>query len=177
VERSAHGLHNTAAIVDPRGALLASYRKIHVFGYGSRETELIAAGDEPVVVDTDLGRLGLCLCYDLRFPELFRALVDRDAELFVIPAAWPAARLAHWQTLLRARAIESLAYVVACNGAGAANGTQLAGHSAVVDPWGELAAEAGEEPTTLRATVNPGTAASARAEFPALADRRLEVAR
>jgi predicted amidohydrolase len=177
VERSPHGLHNTAAILDPSGTLLGSYRKIHVFGYGSREAELIEGGDEPLVVDTELGRLGLALCYDLRFPELFRALLDRDAELFVIPAAWPAARLSHWQTLLRARAIESLAYVVACNGAGTPDGTLLAGNSAIVDPWGDLVAAAGAGETTLRGAIEVGTVTSARAEFPALGDRRLEVTR
>jgi predicted amidohydrolase len=181
VERSARGLHNTTAVLAPDGELLGSYRKVHVFGYDSRETELVAGGEETTVVATPFGKLGLAICYDLRFPELFRALVDDGAELFVLPAAWPERRLDHWQLFLRARAVENLAYVVACNGAGSAGGVTLAGHSAVVDPWGEVVAEAGAEAETLRAELDLARVHACRADFPALTDRRLgrpvEVAR
>lgn len=173
IERSPDGLHNTTAVIDPRGRLLATYRKVHVFGYGSREIELVTGGTEPVVVDTGVGRLGLAICYDLRFPELFRALVDRSAQVFVVPAAWPGSRTEHWRLLLRARAVENQAYVVACNGAGDSAGTLLGGFSAVVDPWGETVGEAGLEPTTLRAVVELDRLDACREDFPALADRRL----
>lgn len=173
VERSSHGLHNTLAVLGPNGALLGSYRKVHVFGYGSRESQLVAAGDTPVLIPTPLATLGLAICYDLRFPELFRSLVDRGAEVFVIPSAWPDARRSHWQVLLRARAIENLAYVVACNGCGDADGVELAGRSAVIDPWGEIVAEAGIAATVLRATLDLERLIACRLEFPALADRQL----
>jgi predicted amidohydrolase len=168
-------LHNTAAIVDPSGELVASYRKMHVFSHRSREPELIAPGAEPVVAETALGRLGLAICYDLRFPELFRLLADRGAELIVIPSAWPAARAGHWRLLARARALENLAFVVGCNAAGEDHGTALAGHSVVIDPWGEPVAEAGTEPTVLRARIDPAAVAAARRDFPALRDRRIGV--
>jgi predicted amidohydrolase len=173
VERGEHGLHNTTALLAPDGELLAAYRKMHVFGYGSRETELIAGGEQAVTVATALGVVGLAVCYDLRFPELFRAMVDEGAELFVVPACWPAARVEHWQLLARSRAVENQAYVVAVNGAGAPHGVEVGGHSAVIDPWGALEAQAGSEPGVLRATVDPARVASCRADFPALADRRL----
>jgi predicted amidohydrolase len=173
VEAGEHGLHNTTAVLSPDGELLASYRKMHVFGYGSREVELVTGGEQPVTVATELGILGLAICYDLRFPELFRAMVDDGAELFVVPAAWPSARAEHWRLLARARAVENQAYVIACNGAAAPQGTMLAGHSAVIDPWGATVVEAGAEPLTLRAPVDRARVTECRADFPALADRRL----
>jgi predicted amidohydrolase len=103
-------------------------------------------------------------------------MVDADAEIFVVPAAWPAARTEHWRLFARARAVESLAYVVAVNGAGSPHGVQLAGHSAVIDPWGSTEAEAGVDPCVLRTTVHPQRVTDCRAEFPALADRRLRPA-
>jgi predicted amidohydrolase len=174
VERHDGGeLSNTTFAVDPAGDLLATYRKIHVFGYESRESTLIEPGREVVTVDTALGRLGLAVCYDLRFPELFRAMVDKGAELIVVPASWPAARLDHWRTLARARAIENQVVVVTCNAAGADRGTDLAGHSAILDPRGDVVAEAGSEPTVLRATVDLGEVERWRSVFPALEDRRI----
>jgi predicted amidohydrolase len=175
VEAGEDGLHNTTALLAPDGQVLASYRKMHVFGYGSREVELITGGRQPVTVATDLGVLGLAICYDLRFPELFRAMVDQGAEIFVVPAAWPGARTEHWRVMARARAIENQAYVIACNGAGVGTpgAAELAGHSAVIDPWGEIDAEAGPTPAILRAVVHRDRVAACRADFPALADRRL----
>jgi predicted amidohydrolase len=125
-----------------------------------------------VVAETGIGRIGLAVCYDLRFPELFRAMVDQGAEVFVVPAAWPAARTEHWRLLLRARAVENQAYVVACNGSGSADGTTLAGRSTIIDPWGELVAEVGLGPAVLRGGVDLGHLEACRAAFPALADRR-----
>jgi predicted amidohydrolase len=175
VEAGETGLHNTTALLAPDGQLLASYRKMHVFGYGSREVELVTGGEQAVTVATDLGLLGLAICYDLRFPELFRAMVDQGAEIFIVPAAWPSARTEHWRVLARARAIENQAYVIACNGAGvsAPQAAELAGHSAVIDPWGAIEAEAGATPCVLTATVDRDRVAACRADFPALADRRL----
>jgi predicted amidohydrolase len=174
VEEGAGGaLHNTAFVLGRDGDVLGTYRKMHVFGYRSREAELVTGGDTPVTIPTPLGRIGMAVCYDLRFPEFFRAGIDSGAELFVIPAAWPAARTEHWRLLLRARAVENQAFVVGCNGAGADRGVAVAGHSAIIDPTGVVVAEGGTEPGVLRARVDLDLVATTRADFPVLADRRL----
>jgi predicted amidohydrolase len=170
VERDDAGrLHNTSLLFDPDGTLVHTYRKVHLFGYGSREQELLTPGDGV----GGRGQLALSTCYDLRFPELFRAQVDGGAQLFLVAAAWPLARLAHWQVLLRARALENQSFLLACNAAGRQGEIELAGRSSVVDPWGTVLAEAGARPQTLTVDIDPDLALRARKEFPALADRRL----
>ena len=173
VERDDSGgtvaLHNTSLLFDPSGALVHTYRKVHTFGYGSREQELLTRGDQVGAH----GTLALSTCYDLRFPELFRAQVDAGSQLFLVAAAWPAARAAHWQLLLRARALENQSFLLACNAAGRQGPVELSGRSAVVDPWGEVLAEAGTGAETLTVELDPELVLRARKEFPALADRRL----
>jgi predicted amidohydrolase len=169
------GLRNTCLLADPTGHTVLPYRKVHLFSHNSREPELIEAGREIEAVTSALGTIGFAVCYDLRFPELFRLLAAQGAEIIVVPSAWPAARLEHWRLLARARALENQAYLVGCNAAGEDHGTALAGHSLVADPWGELVAEAGDEPTVLRATLDMGLLARTRAEFPALRDRRIDL--
>jgi predicted amidohydrolase len=170
VERDAAGrLYNTSLLFDPDGTLAHTYRKVHLFGYGSREQELLTPGER---VDGH-GQLALSTCYDLRFPELFRTQVDGGSQLFLVAAAWPLARLAHWQVLLRARALENQSFLLACNAAGRQGEVELAGRSTVVDPWGTVLAEAGGGPQALSVEIDPELAARARKEFPALADRRL----
>jgi predicted amidohydrolase len=170
VERDGAGrLFNTSLLFDRDGALVHTYRKVHLFGYGSREQELLTPGEHVGAH----GELALSTCYDLRFPELFRAQVDDGSQLFLVAAAWPLARIEHWQLLLRARALENQSFVLACNAAGRQGEVELAGRSAVVDPWGTVLAEAGAGPQTLTLDVDPDVATRARKEFPALADRRL----
>jgi predicted amidohydrolase len=170
VERDEAGhLHNTSLLFDPSGTLVHTYRKVHLFGYGSREQELLTPGDAVGAY----GSVALSTCYDLRFPELFRTQVDAGSQLFLVAAAWPLSRLAHWQLLLRSRALENQSYLLACNAAGRQGGVELAGRSAVVDPWGEVVAEAGAGPGTLTAEIDTDLPVRARKEFPALADRRL----
>jgi predicted amidohydrolase len=170
-------IHNAAVVFDVDGTVALVQRKVHVFGVGSREADLVAPGEDVAVAATAAGRIGVAVCYDLRFPELFRLHAEDGAELIVVPAAWPAARREHWRLLLRARAVENQAYVLACNGAGADHGTLLAGHSAIIDPLGEVLAEAGEAPGEVRARIDLASVAAARAAFPVLADRRLAVRR
>jgi predicted amidohydrolase len=174
VERDPQGrLFNTAVLVDPDGEIAHTYRKVHVFGYASREAELLTPGEELDVVDTKLGRLGATTCYDLRFPELWRGLVDRGARTVVVPAAWPAARLEHWRLFTSCRAVEEQVLLVACNATGRQDGgVELGGHSRVVDPWGVVLAEAGAEEGVTVCEVDPGVVDAVRAEFPVLADRR-----
>jgi predicted amidohydrolase len=126
-------------------------------------------GDGPVVHDG----LGFATCYDLRFPEMFRALLDAGAEVVLMPAAWPARRVHHWRLLTQARAVENQSYVVACNTAGTHAGVAMGGGSLVVDPWGEVVAEAGTDEDVLVVDLDLELVRSTRSSFPVLADRRL----
>jgi predicted amidohydrolase len=162
---------NTLVVVDGSG-VRASYRKIHLYdSFGYKESERLLAGDlEPVVVDVGGFKVGLMTCYDLRFPELARMLVDRDVELVVVPAAWVAGPLKvdHWRTLLKARAIENTVYVAAA----AQPGPRYSGHSMVVTPRGE-AVEAADGDVAVQAPVERQVLDEVRAENPSLANRRL----
>ena len=170
-------LWNTSIVLGPDGMRLATYRKIHRFGFGQGEPKHMEAGTELVVTDlpapADALTAGLSTCYDLRFPELYRAQLDQGAELFVVPAAWPAARVEAWRLLLRARAVENQCFVVACNTAGTHAGQQMGGYSVVLDPAGTVLAEAGTEEQVLSVELDPGEVARMRERFPVLADRRL----
>ncbi|MFJ6696576.1 carbon-nitrogen family hydrolase [Streptomyces sp. NPDC091272] len=171
---SAQGaLYNTSLVFAPDGELAACYRKIHRFGFDEGEAVLMGAGRELVTVRTPELHLGLATCYDLRFPELFRGLVDGGAEAFVVPAGWPVKRRGHWTLLARARAVENQAYVLACGTAGTHAGVEQAGYSVVVDPWGEVLAEAGAGEEVLVVDLDPARPAATREQFPALKDRLL----
>ncbi|MEU9773542.1 MULTISPECIES: carbon-nitrogen family hydrolase [unclassified Streptomyces] len=178
VERAGDGtLYNTSLVIAPTGELAATYRKIHRFGFDTGEAVMMGAGTEPVTVPLpgDL-TLGLATCYDLRFPELFRSLVDQGAEALVVPAGWPARRREHWTLLARARAVENQSYVLACGTAGTHAGVEQAGHSIVVGPWGDVLAEAGPGEEVLTVDIDPEAVARTREVFPALKDRRLGLA-
>ncbi len=169
-------------VFDAEGRPVARYEKIHLFdvdlpgGAGSyRESASMDAGQEPKFVDTPAGRLGLSICYDLRFPELYRRLVDENAELFSVPAAFTfATGTAHWHTLLRSRAIENLAYVIAAGQYGThPNGRTTFGHSLIVDPWGQVVAEQESGDGAVVAEIDLSLPRRLRAEFPVLQHRRL----
>lgn len=171
-ERDAAGhTFNTSVIFDSDGTIAATYRKVHLFGFDGGEPSVMSAGEDYVVLDTPLGKTGLATCYDLRFPEQFRALVDAGAESFLITSGWPTKRIEHWRVLLRARAIEDLAWVVACNGVGTQNGTELGGYSAIIDPLGEVLVEADGSEQVLTGAVEVAKAQQWRDTFPALGDR------
>jgi predicted amidohydrolase len=180
VERAPDGRYfNTSVVYGTEGELLASYRKIHRFGFNQGEAAFMSPGDDLVTFDlhhVTTGHptftVGLATCYDLRFPEMFRRLVDAAAQVVIIPAAWPARRREHWRTLLRARAIENQLFVVACAMAGTQAGLEMSGHSMVIDPWGEIVAEAGDGPEVLYADIDPALVDETRDRFPVLCDRR-----
>jgi deaminated glutathione amidase len=163
--------YNTLVVVDPEG-LRATYRKIHLYdSFGYKESERLLAGDmKPVVVEVGGFQVGLMTCYDLRFPEMARALVDRDAELLVVPAAWVAGPLKvdHWRTLLKARAIENTVYVAAAG----QPAPRYTGHSMVVSPRGE-ALEIADGEVAVRSRIERELLDEVRAENPSLANRRL----
>jgi predicted amidohydrolase len=164
---------NTSVVIDDAGDVVATYRKVHLFGWENGEPSVMTAGESLVVLPTPLGATGLATCYDLRFPELYRRLVDSGAETFLMASGWPMPRIDHWSTLARARAIEDQAWVVACNSAGRHAGVEMGGRSVVVDPRGAVVAEAGTGEEVLRAEVDPSLSAQWRRSFPVLADRIL----
>ncbi|AQL43830.1 carbon-nitrogen hydrolase [Halorientalis sp. IM1011] len=166
------GLANTAVFFDRDGQRRAVYRKHHLFGYDSAESDLLVAGERTPVVDFEGFGVGITTCYDLRFPELYRDLVDDGATLVLVPSAWPYPRVEHWELLPRSRAVENLAYVAAVNGTGTFEDAELLGRSTVYDPWGTVLASSDDDPTLVTADLDPERVASVREEFPALADRR-----
>jgi len=168
------GLWNTSVLLGPDGSVLATYRKVHRFGFGQGEPTLLEAGTEIVTATLPGGVVaGLATCYDVRFPELFRRLVDAGARLVLMPAAWPAARVGAWTLLGRARAIEDQFLVVQCNTAGTHAGVTMGGRSQVVAATGEVLAEAGDGEEVLVVDVDPADVDAWRERFPVLADRRL----
>ena len=156
----------------PDGSLTNLSRTVPVFGYGSQEQELLTPGERISVGDLGGAPTGIVTCYDLRFPELFRSLVDLGAEQLAVCAAWPAARLAHWQLFTTVRAVEQQSWLAACNAVGEQRGARLAGHSRVVDPWGQVLVEAGEDEGFTFARIDTALPGKVRGDFPALADRR-----
>jgi predicted amidohydrolase len=177
--REGHELANTSVVFGPDGALLAWYRKVHRFGFGAGEPAMMEAGTEVPVVRLPVAAgapvpVGLSTCYDLRFPEVYRRQVEAGAEVFVIPAAWPAARAGHWTLLGRARAVENQCVVVQCNTAGTHAGVEMGGRSQVVTATGEVLAEAsaGTE-EVLSVDLDLAAIATYRDAFPVLRDRRL----
>lgn len=169
-------------VFDSEGKQVGRYDKIHLFdvdlvetGEHYRESHTIEPGDSLTVIESPFGRLGLAVCYDLRFPELFRGLSDRGAELICMPAAFTALTgKAHWEVLVRARAIENLSYLVAAaQGGFHVSGRETHGHSMVVSPWGKILAEVARGTGSVRATINLDELRSTRRNFPALTHRRL----
>jgi nitrilase len=174
--------YGASFVFDADGRSVACYRKMHLFDVdlpdgreSYRESASMDPGDQPTTVDTVAGRLGLSICYDLRFPELYRRLVGEGAELFSVPAAFTfATGTAHWHTLLRARAIENLAYVIAAGQHGThPNGRTTFGHSMIVDPWGQVVAELESGDGVVVAEIDPARTHRLREEFPVLRHRRL----
>ncbi|WP_416970335.1 carbon-nitrogen family hydrolase [Streptomyces sp. 4F14] len=176
-ERGSDGaLYNTSLFFSPSGDLAATYRKIHRFGFDKGEAVLMGAGRDLVTVSLPDTVVGVATCYDLRFPELFRGLVDLGAETLVLSAGWPERRRSHWTLLAQARAVENQAFVLACGTAGTHAGVPQAGHSIVVDPWGAVLGEAGHGEEVLTVEFEPGQVGETREVFPALKDRVLGVA-
>ncbi|KQN27046.1 nitrilase [Sphingomonas sp. Leaf34] len=180
VRRSDGKFANRGFVIDGTGAIRARYDKLHLFdvdlptGESWRESAAYVAGDTASVVDTPVGRLGASICYDLRFADLYRALSDAGATLLSVPAAFTRPTgAAHWHILLRARAIEAGAYVVAAAQTGVhADGRATYGHSLVIDPWGEVVLDMGEPAGLAFAEIDPARVAAVRSRMPVLQHRR-----
>jgi deaminated glutathione amidase len=175
---------NRSFLIGPKGEILARYDKIHMFdvdlagGESYRESRNYRPGELAVLADLPWGRLGLTVCYDLRFPALYRALAEAGSSFLAIPSAFTRQTgQAHWHVLNRARAIENGCFVLAAaQGGKHENGRETFGHSLIIDPWGQVLAEGGTEPGVIMATIDPGLVAAARSKIPSLSHgRRFEL--
>jgi predicted amidohydrolase len=169
-EKADSRIYNTAFVVDC-GRVVASYRKLHLFSTMG-EDRFLTAGDHLQVVPTSVGRLGVAICYDLRFPEMFRKLALEGAEILCLPAEWPKPRQEHWRTLLRARAIENQFFVAAANCCGLQGNLDFFGMSLLLSARGEVLAEAAETETELIATFDFADLAAYRSQIRCYHDRR-----
>ncbi|MDH3974599.1 MAG: carbon-nitrogen hydrolase family protein [Deltaproteobacteria bacterium] len=173
-------MYNTSLLINDNGDIAARYDKIHLFdvdiagGESHRESKLVEPGKEPVTVDTPLGRLGLSICYDLRFPELYRSLTQEGAKIIFSPAAFTVETgLAHWEILIRARAIENQVYMIAPAQYGTHSSTRRTfGHAMIVDPWGKVLAKAADRETVITAEIDFSYQDEVRQGLPCLRHRR-----
>jgi nitrilase len=178
VARDPERVRNSSLAYDAAGRRVARYDKIHLFDFTGedeqyRESRTIEPGDAPVAIDSPFGRIALSICYDVRFPELYRRLAPVD--LITVPSAFTATTgAAHWEVLLRARAVENLAWVIApAQGGTHASGRRTHGHSMIVDPWGRIAASLTSGPGVVVAEIDPNVTREVRASLPALGHRVL----
>lgn len=168
-------VENICCVFNRDGVCIADYSKSHLFS-PAKENKSFRAGDKVTTFELDGVRCGVIICYDLRFPELTRKLALKDIEILFIPSAWPTVRLAHWHLLTQARAVENQFFVAAANGSGAfANGMPLAGHSALIDPWGEVLAEADDKGAVITADFDLTVKEKIRSTINVFADRRPEL--
>lgn len=154
-------LYNTTMLINPAGEIKGVYRKIHVFGYQSQEKELVSAGSTPIIVATPFGKVGLAICYDLRFPELFRYYAKNDVTMFIVTASWPSARQQAWQLFAAARAHENMCWMLACNSQS---------DSLVIAPTGEVVARGMARTETVTANIDLELVERTRKDFPVLDD-------
>ncbi len=170
---------NSLVLIDPTGNICCKYSKLHLFdvdlndGSSFRESDMATQGENIVLCDTELGRLGFTICYDLRFGELYRLLSLAGAKVIFVPACFAMQTgQAHWEVLLRARAIENGVYIVACNQIGEKYNMTAYGHSMVIDPWGRIIAQAEDKPGVLMAEIDLSEIEKVRAQIPSLKNRR-----
>ncbi|MCW8860398.1 MAG: carbon-nitrogen family hydrolase [Deltaproteobacteria bacterium] len=166
-------VYNTAYVID-KGKMVGSYRKLHLFST-MREDQFLGSGNQILIAETSVGRLGVAICYDLRFPELFRKLALAGAEIVCLPAEWPKPRQEHWKTLLRARAIENQLFVIAANCCGVQGKLDFFGLSQLISPLGNVLQMAAEEDTELVAQFDFAEMDKYRDQIKILSDRRADV--
>ncbi|HEY9764896.1 MAG TPA: carbon-nitrogen family hydrolase [Chroococcales cyanobacterium] len=168
------GIGNSSSLIGPDGGIIAHYEKLHLFRLMD-EDKYLSEGRSPILADTPWGKIGMAICYDLRFPELFRFYAQSSAKIVVIPAEWPAARIEHWKILIRARAIENQLFILAVNRCGKSGETLFGGFSALIDPWGEVVAELKDEEGLYIAELEMSRIEEARSKIPILSDRRRDL--
>ncbi|MGB7338006.1 MAG: carbon-nitrogen family hydrolase [Phototrophicaceae bacterium] len=166
---------NSMPFFAPNGRMLGVYRKMHLFRLFD-EDQYLAPGQSPLTLDLPWGTTGLAICYDLRFPEIFRRYaIKEQAKMIIISAEWPLVRIGHWRALLVARAIENQCFVIACNAAGDTGDTVMGGHSMIIDPWGRIVMEAGEKPQLITAEIELDEVKLAREKIPVFEDLRRDI--
>ncbi|MEW6698684.1 MAG: carbon-nitrogen family hydrolase [Bacillota bacterium] len=164
-------VYNTNYVFDRKGELISKYSKVHLFSPAG-EHEYFQHGDKTSLFEIDGIKASAIICYDLRFVELVRTLALQGIHILFVPAQWPLARVEHWTTLLRARAIENQMFVVAVNGAGVANEVKFGGNSMIIDPWGEVLVNAGGEETIITGEINPSIVRDIREKINVFRDRK-----
>ena len=164
---------NSSTFYAPNGKMIGVYRKIHLFRL-MEEDRYLQPGSAPLMMDLPWGPTGMAICYDLRFPELFRKYAVQGAKLILLVSAWPIERIEHWRALLIARAIENQCYMAAVNAVGQTGNAVFGGHSMIVDPWGKVVIEVGESPTLATADIDLDQVDRIRAKIPVFEDRRPE---
>ncbi|MFD1178801.1 carbon-nitrogen family hydrolase [Paenibacillus puldeungensis] len=170
-EKRSGKVYNTMLLFNRLGEELGSYSKIHLFRLMEEEKHL-TPGDQKVTFDLGGVTAGAAICYDIRFPELARSLALKGAKLLIVAAEWPHPRLHHWRTLLMARAIENQMYVIGCNRIGTSGSDSFFGHSMIIDPWGEIVAEGGEEEGIISGEIDLSLVDRVRNQIPVFTDRR-----
>lgn len=172
LEQRGVSIANSATFFSPKGRMMGVYRKIHLFRLFD-EDKWLEEGKTSLVMDLPWGATGLAICYDLRFPEIFRSYAVNDlAKLIIVSAEWPLERIEHWRSLLIARAIENQCFIVATNSVGVTGKTTFGGHSMIVDPWGKVVIEGGEHPQLLTADIDLDEVDKIRDRIPVFEDRR-----
>lgn len=182
-ERDDDKIYNTSFIINPQGEVIGSHRKLHLFdvdvpeGITFKESDTLTAGDKLTVLDTDLARIGVAICYDIRFPELSRLLALEGVELMVLPGAFNMTTgPVHWKTLIRSRAIDNQFFLAAASPARDTSASYVAyGHSMIVDPWGEVLAEAGSGEEIIYADIQLNRIKEVRSQIPVLENRRMDI--
>jgi predicted amidohydrolase len=174
IEQDNDAFYNTFVLYDQSGGMINFYRKIHLFQM-LNEKQYFKAGDRLVMAETEWGKIGMATCYDLRFPEMFRAYSVRDTVLILVVAEWAQRRIAHWRQLLQARAVENQCFVAAVNKTGTSQGENLGGYSAVINPMGEYLVQGGEEEELLLAQINLKEVKKTRRWMPVMQDRKPQV--
>lgn len=167
-------IYNTMVFIDVDGTVKARYRKLHLFRL-TGEHLYYTAGDKMGLLDSSFGRIGLMTCYDLRFPELARSLFLQGAQMIVVSAQWPESRKEHWETLIRARAVENQLFMVCANRTGMEDGLEFPGMSMMVDPLGTTLAKAESNDACVFAEIDPGMVKKARTLIPCITDRRPDI--
>jgi omega-amidase len=173
VEYDGSEAYNSMIFINTSGHLIGKYRKTHLFKK-LNEDKFFIQGNSLTVIETEWGRMGMAICYDLRFPEIFRKMMASGAKGFLICSEWPIERILHWKTMLQARAIENLAWIAACNCAGQTGKVTFGGQSALVDPWGDIIT-AGENPALFTVDIDPTASDRVRYENPFLDDYRVDI--
>ena len=182
-ERKGKHIYNSSLIINPLGEIIGSYRKMHLFDIdipgeiSFKESETLSAGNQVTVVDTDLGKIGICICYDMRFPELLRLMTIQGAQLIVVPAAFNLTTgPAHWEPLIRVRSMDNQVYVAAASPARNETASYVAyGHSMLVDPWGTVLTKAGVLEKIVYSEIDLSYIEKVREELPLLGNRRTDL--